>query len=82
MSLNKTGFSKIMGALSPRLITSLFGDSVYGQMLTEFRDKMMYNMGLSIVGVQLPGKTLGYEYVYNGGVPQIRFTDRRMVNYR
>lgn len=74
MSLNKTGFSKIMGALSPRLITSLFGDSVYGQMLTEFRDKMMYNMGLSIVGVQLPGKTLGYEYVYNGGVPQIRFT--------
>ncbi|QPX73468.1 putative baseplate-tail tube initiator [Cronobacter phage vB_CsaM_Cronuts] len=74
MSLNKTGFSKIIGALSPRLITSLFGDSVYGQMLTEFRDKMMYNMGLSIVGVQLPGKTLGYEYVYNGGVPQIRFT--------
>lgn len=74
MSLNKTGFSKIMGALSPRLITSLFGDSVYGQLLTEFRDKMMYNMGLSIVGVQLPGKTLGYEYVYNGGVPQIRFT--------
>lgn len=74
MSLNKTGFNKIMGALSPRLITSLFGDSVYGQMLTEFRDKMMYNMGLSIVGVQLPGKTLGYEYVYNGGVPQIRFT--------
>ncbi|MEG1902818.1 MAG: phage tail protein [Bacteroidales bacterium] len=74
MSLNKTGFTKIMGALSPRLITSLFGDSVYGQLLTEFRDKMMYNMGLSIVGVQLPGKTLGYEYVYNGGVPQIRFT--------
>lgn len=74
MSLNKTGFSKIMGALSPRLVTSLFGDSVYGQLLTEFRDKMMYNMGLSIVGVQLPGKTLGYEYVYNGGVPQIRFT--------
>ncbi|UIW12409.1 MAG: baseplate hub protein [Enterobacter phage ENC20] len=74
MSLNKTGFSKIMGALSPRLISSLFGDSVYGQLLTEFRDKMMYNMGLSIVGVQLPGKTLGYEYVYNGGTPQIRFT--------
>ena len=74
MSLNKTGFSKIMGALSPRLISSLFGDSVYGQLLTEFRDKMMYNMGLSIVGVQLPGKTLGYEYVYNAGTPQIRFT--------
>lgn len=74
MSLNKTGFSKIMGALSPRLVTSLFGDSVYGQLLTEFRDKMMYNMGLSILSVQLPGKTLGYEYVYNGGTPQIRFT--------
>lgn len=74
MSLNKTGFSKIMGALSPRLVTSLFGDSVYGQYLTEFRDKMMYNIGLSIMSVQLPGKTLGYEYVYNSGVPQIRFT--------
>lgn len=74
MSLNKTGFTKIMGALSPRLVTSLFGDSVYGQYLTEFRDKMMYNIGLSIMSVQLPGKSLGYEYVYNGGVPQIRFT--------
>lgn len=74
MSLNKTGFSKIMGALSPRLITSLFGDSVYGSLLTEFRDKMMYNMGLSIVSVNLPDKSLGYEYVYNSGVPQIRFT--------
>lgn len=73
MSLNKTGFSKLMGALSPRLITSLFGDSVYGSLLTEFRDKMMYNMGLSIVSVNLPDKSLGYEYVYNGGVPQIRF---------
>lgn len=73
-SLNKTGFSKIIGALSPRLVSSLFGDSVYGQLLTEFRDKMMYNMGLSLLSVQLPGKTLGYEYVYNGGVPQIRFT--------
>lgn len=74
MSLNKTGFSKIMGALSPRLVSSLFGDSVYGSLLTEFRDKMMYNMGLSILSVQLPEKSLGYEYVYNGGVPQIRFT--------
>lgn len=74
MSLNKTGFSKIIGALSPRLVSSLFGDSVYGQLLTEFRDKMMYNIGLSIMSVQVPGKTLGYEYVYNSGVPQIRFT--------
>lgn len=74
MSLNKTGFSKIMGALSPRLVTSLFGDSVYGSLLTEFRDKMMYNMGLSIHSVTLPDKSLGYEYVYNNGVPQIRFT--------
>lgn len=74
MSLNKTGFSKVMGALSPRLVTSLFGDSVYGKLLTEFRDKMMYNLGLSIMSVQLPGKTIGYEYVYNNGVPQIRFT--------
>jgi len=74
MSLNKTGFSKVMGALSPRLVTSLFGDSVYGKLLTEFRDKMMYNLGLSIMSVQLPGKTIGYEYVYNSGVPQIRFT--------
>lgn len=74
MSLNKTGFTKIMGALSPRLVSSLFGDSQYGQLLTEFRDKMMYNMGLSIVSVQLPGKTMGYEYVYNSGIPQIRFT--------
>jgi len=74
MSLNKTGFTKIMGALSPRLVSSMFGDSVYGALLTEFRDKMMFNMGLSILSVQLPDKVLGYEYVYNNGVPQIRFT--------
>ncbi|QPI18047.1 baseplate-tail tube initiator [Pectobacterium phage POP12] len=74
MSLNKTGFSKIIGALSPRLVTSLFGDSVYGTLLTEFRDKMMYNIGLSILSVKLPEKVLGYEYVYNAGTPQIRFT--------
>ena len=47
---------------------------MYGQLLSEFRDEMMYNMGLSIMGVNLPGKSIGYEYVYNGGVPQIRFT--------
>lgn len=74
IALNKTGFATFLGALSPRLITSILGDSMYGSLLTEFRDKVLYNMGLTIQSVQLPGKALGYEYFYNGGIPQIRFT--------
>lgn len=66
----------LIGAMSERLMRSIYGDFSAGSFMLDFFDLGIQETGLTIYGVGLPNNTLSYEMDKNHNAPNIRINGR------